>query len=700
MNRLLYVAVISCAVILQACNAQQYSNRMDNHKHTNDLINETSPYLLQHAHNPVNWVAWNDESLAQAKREQKPILVSIGYSACHWCHVMEHESFEDSAVAAYMNEHFVCIKVDREERPDVDQVYMNAVQLMTGRGGWPLNCFALPDGRPIYGGTYFPKAQWLDVMQKVSAIWENDREKAFEYATNLTKGVVESDLIQRNTTEAKFTLEDVTALVEDWKTQLDNQEGGPDRAPKFPLPNNYEFLLRYGHLTDDEAIQKHVQLTLEKMAFGGIYDQIGGGFARYSVDGIWKVPHFEKMLYDNAQLVSLYAEAYQATKKPLYKEVVVQTLEFVERELTSEEGAFYSALDADSEGEEGKFYVWKKEELQSVLGNDFDWVKDYYNINSKGLWEHGNYILLRDKTDEEFAEKRGLTVEELRSKVTAVNQKLLNERSKRVIPGLDDKQLTSWNGLMLKAYADAYRIFGGQSYLKAALKNGNFILQKQKKEDGGLWHSYKDGRSTINGFLEDYCFTAEGFISLYQATFDEKWLNEANHFANYAKAHFYDEKSGMFYFNSDQDPALIARKMELTDNVIPGSNSSIAKVFFYLGHYFDDAEKLAVSEQMLNNVLPSFKQGASWYSNWMGLMLHHTNPFFEVAIVGTEADAKRAELEQVYHPNKLLIGGTGEGSLPLLKNKLIEDDTRIYVCANKACQMPVSEVSEAVKQLQ
>ncbi|MDP6908900.1 MAG: thioredoxin domain-containing protein, partial [Flavobacteriales bacterium] len=491
---------------------------MEEHPHTNALINETSPYLLQHAHNPVNWHPWSDESLKKAKTEQKPILVSIGYSACHWCHVMEHESFEDSVVAAYMNENFICIKVDREERPDVDQVYMNAVQLMTGRGGWPLNCFALPDGRPLYGGTYYPKKEWMDVMAQVVNIWKNQREKALEYAANLTNGVKQSELIQRNTNEPKFSKSDLSSLVEKWSGLIDNKEGGPNRSPKFPLPNNYEFLLRYATLAQDKIMLDHVNLTLEKMAFGGIYDQVGGGFARYSTDELWKAPHFEKMLYDNGQLISLYSEAYQATGNILYKEVVEETLDFIQRELTSEQGAFYSALDADSEGEEGKFYVWKKDELQMLLGDDFEWVKDYYNINAKGLWENGNYILLRKTTDEEFAKKQGWTTEDVKQKVNKLNAKLLRERSKRVRPGLDDKQLTSWNALMLKGYTDAYRVFGKTDYLRTAIKSANFILKTQRKKDGGLWHNHKAGRSTINGFLEDYSFTIEALVSLYQAT--------------------------------------------------------------------------------------------------------------------------------------------------------------------------------------
>ena len=697
MKTFLTVPIIIALAMFQSCGQKNLS--MTDHAHTNALINETSPYLLQHAHNPVNWLAWNDESLAKAKAEQKPILVSVGYSACHWCHVMEHESFEDSTVAAFMNEHFICIKVDREERPDVDQVYMNAVQLMTGRGGWPLNCFALPDGRPLYGGTYFPKEQWMDVMAKVSGIWENDREKALEYATNLTKGIKESELIQRNTGDAEFKSEDVKAYVQKWKLDFDNREGGANRAPKFPLPNNYEFLLRYAYLNDDQEVKNHVELTLEKMAFGGIYDQVGGGFARYSTDALWKAPHFEKMLYDNGQLVSLYSEAYQATKNPLYKEIVSETLEFIRREMTSNEGAFYSALDADSEGEEGKFYVWKEDELKAALGDDLDWVKDYYNINAKGLWEHGNYILLRKDGDEEFAKKQGWKTDELKQKVKAVNALLLKERSKRIRPGLDDKQLTSWNALMLKGYADAYRVFGEKPHLEAALKSADFILKTQRKEDGGLWHNHKGKRSTINGFLEDYCFTIEALISLYQATFDRKWLDEAEKLATYTIEHFYDENSGMFFFNSNSDPKLIARKMELTDNVIPSSNSSMAKGLFYLGHYLDKKEYLDISEQMLNNVKPSISQGSSWYSNWLELMLHHTFPFYEVAIVGEDTDKKRAEMEQHYQSNKLLLGGEKENGLPLLEYKLVEGQTQIYVCVDKACQMPVSEVKDALNQL-
>lgn len=617
------------------------------HEFTNTLINETSPYLLQHAHNPVNWYAWNEESLQKAKDENKLILVSIGYSACHWCHVMEHESFEDSAVAKVMNDHFICIKVDREERPDIDQIYMNAVQLMTGRGGWPLNCITLPDGRPVYGGTYFPKDQWLQVLNSVKDLFANEGQKAEEYAEKLMQGIQQNELIEVNKTEANFSKKDLQEIYEPWTNQFDGKEGGPNRAPKFPLPNNYQFLLKYAFLTNDKELKAYIDLTLEKMAFGGIYDQVGGGFARYSTDALWKAPHFEKMLYDNGQLVSLYSEAYQATKNPLYKQVVYETLEFIQRELTSEKGVFYSALDADSEGEEGKFYVWQKEELEKILGDDFDLLKDYWNINSKGLWEHGNYILLRRDDDEEIAKKHNKTIEELQTIVHSAKAKLLSERSKRIRPGLDDKQLTSWNALMAKGYVDAYRAFGDKAFLQAAEKNLNFLLTKQRKEDGGLWHSHKEGRSTINGFLEDYCFTVEALIAMYEATFEVKWLNEARGFANYSIDKFFDDKSKMFFFNSVDDKQLIARKTEVTDNVIPASNSSMAKGLFYLGHYFDNPRFLEISTQMLNNVKPSMAAYGSGYSNWAILMLHQVFPFYEIAIVGEEAAEKREELRQI-----------------------------------------------------
>ena len=698
-----FLLVITCFLLgcRQAANgpgrqSEAMQTQQDHPKHTNVLIEESSPYLLQHAHNPVNWYPWKEEVLQKAKEEGKMMLVSIGYSACHWCHVMEHESFEDTAVAAFMNEHFICIKVDREERPDVDQVYMHAVQLITGQGGWPLNCFTLPDGRPFYGGTYFPRQQWMQLLRNIVKAYQEQPEKLREYAAQLTASIANPELAPVVESLSEVPLKEG---VEKWKTSFDMENGGPARAPKFPLPNNYQYLLRYAHFYGDDMVREHVRLTLKKMAFGGIYDQAGGGFARYSTDMQWKVPHFEKMLYDNAQLVTLYSEAYRSEKEPLYKEVVYETLEFVRREMTSEEGIFYSALDADSEGEEGKFYIWKEEELKKLLGEDFNWVKDFYNVNARGLWEHGNYILLRDQEKTEIAQKHNMPAEQLDAAVKRVKKVLLEARAARPRLGLDDKSLTSWNALMMKAYVDAYATFGHPGFLEVALRNADFLGKRQRKEDGGLYHSYKNGKSSINGYLEDYAFTIEALLALYEATFDRQWLDEADQLAAYCRQHFFDEKSGHFFFTSDLDSPLIARKMELSDNVIPASGSAMARSLHKLGHILDRAEYLEIADRQLKSMAPQLAAYAPGYSNWGMLLLDRLFPYYEIAICGKEALERRKEMAKYYIPNSLFTGSTVESDLPLLENKWVKGETFIYVCVNKTCQLPVKKTDEALKQI-
>lgn len=671
------------------------------HKYTNDLINETSPYLLQHAHNPVNWKAWNDQTLSEAKESNKLILISVGYAACHWCHVMEHESFEDSLVAQVMNDNFINIKVDREERPDVDQVYMNAVQLMTGSGGWPLNVIALPDGRPVWGGTYFKKNDWMNVLNQISDIYNKTPEQLLDYASKLEEGIKSMDLVTLNTDAFNFKKPLINEAIENWAKLFDSKKGGLNRAPKFMMPNNYHFLMRQAHQNNNPALMEFVNTTLEKMAYGGIYDQIGGGFSRYSVDDKWHVPHFEKMLYDNAQLVSLYSDAYLLTKKDIYKEVVYETLQFVERELTNDEGIFYSSLDADSldenqELEEGAYYVWQKEELKSLLGEDYDLFSDYYNINNYGLWEKGNYVLIRSDSDNEIAEKHDLSVESLDQKISSWKELLLKTREQRSRPRLDDKSLTSWNALMIKGYLDAYRVFNEESFLDSAKKNAEFILNTQHKDDGGLWHSYKDGKSTINGYLEDYAGVIDAFISMYENTFDDKWLKNARNLSNYAFDHFYEDANKMFYFTSDEDPSLVTRNIDYRDNVIPSSNSIMAKNLFKLSHYFDNESYANTSKTMLNNVLPELKEYPTSFSNWLDLMLNFTNNYYEVAISGKEAYEKTKELNQFYIPNKLLAVSNEESDMPLLLNRYLDEETMIYVCVNKACKLPVSEVDKAI----
>jgi uncharacterized protein YyaL (SSP411 family) len=667
-------------------------------KYTNDLINESSPYLLQHAHNPVNWVSWSNDAFEKAKLENKLVLVSIGYSACHWCHVMEHESFENEEVAALMNRFFICIKVDREERPDVDQIYMSAVQLMTQQGGWPLNCFTLPDGRPVYGGTYFQKEQWMQILRSLNHTFEHKYEEVISYASRLHEGIQQSELIDKPLPIAEFQASKINELILRWSANFDQREGGGTRAPKFPLPSNYDFLLRYATWNKDSKVKKHVFLTLTKMAQGGIYDQIGGGFARYSVDMLWKVPHFEKMLYDNGQLISLYAKAYQEFKDPSFKRVVYQTVEWLERDMLTPEGAFFSAVDADSEGEEGKFYVWTKEELQSVLDKDFDWVKNWYSVNGKGYWENGNYILLRNDSDKDFANQHDWSLEELYENVDRINEILRNERSHRIHPGIDDKSLTSWNAITLKGLVDAYFALNDSYFLHLALKNARWIVKYQTQTNNRLFHNYKAGKSNIDGFLEDYAHAIAAFIRLYEATFDEQWLQQANEWTAICIAQFQDADSKMFYFTSS-DSELIARKMELNDNVIPSSNSVMATNLFQLGKLLHSDTYIDLAKQMLSNVYDGMEYYGSGYSNWGISLLNFIQPLAEICITGPDSTEQKRSLMEHYLPNSIVFGGTNS-SLKSAERKTSSTENQIYICQQNTCFPPVKTWEEALKLIQ
>jgi len=676
----------------------------ETHQYTNSLINESSPYLLQHAHNPVDWYAWNEETLELAKKENKLLLISVGYSACHWCHVMEKESFEDSTVAAIMNKNFINVKVDREERPDVDQVYMNAVQLLTGRGGWPLNCVALPDGKPIWGGTYFPKENWINALTQLADLYKNEPEKAKEYASKLTEGVQQSGLITLNEKEVNFQKEELELAIVNWKPTMDIKNGGRTGAPKFPMPGNIKFLLRYAFQNNDTELMNYVDTTLTQMAYGGIFDQIGGGFARYSVDDHWHVPHFEKMLYDNAQMTSLYSEAYLITKDPLYKTVVYETLRFVEAELYKDNGAFYSSLDADSyneahELEEGAFYVWKKEELENSLGSDFELFSKYYNINGYGKWEEDKYHLIRSISDAAFCAENNIAHAELEIKVAHWKDALSKERNKRDKPRLDDKTLTAWNALMLKGYIDAYTAFNDEELLKTALKNAHFLINNMIKEDGGLFRNFKNGQSNIDAYLEDYASVIDAFISLYEVTLNENWLKSAKQLTDYCYDHFYDEQSKMFFFTSNDDKDLIARKVETDDNVIPSSNSIMANNLFKLGHYFGNKHYADNAAIMLNNIKETAINYGSGASNWLHLYSNYLGDYYEIAIVGQDAMEKLKEINQQYIPNKLIVGSTKDSDLPLLSYKYNENETTIYICIDGACKLPVTETADALKQM-
>jgi hypothetical protein len=664
----------------------------------NNLIKESSPYLLQHANNPVNWYAWNEETLALAKKENKLILVSIGYSACHWCHVMEHESFENEQVASIMNENFINIKVDREERPDIDMVYIGAVQLMTGQGGWPLNCFALPDGRPIYGGTYFPKAQWINVLSNLADLFSTNPDKAYEYAAHLTDGLEQLE-IPKVGIENDFEIETLYKSVNKWKSGFDNEHGGPNRAPKFPLPNNYLFLLNYQYFEDDLTIKKHLDLTLTKMAWGGIYDQLGGGFARYSTDVLWKVPHFEKMLYDNAQLISLYSQAYKQNKNELYKKVVFETIAFVERELMNPEHGFYSALDADSEGIEGKYYVWQKEELEHLLKDDFEIFADYYCVNDIGYWEDENYVLMRNAEDSVIALKHNISVTELQQKIKTCAAILLQVREKRVKPGLDNKVLASWNGLMCKALTEAYLVFEEEKFKNLALANANYLIKNYCKENGQLLRVINNNTS-ISGFLEDYAFVIDAFLSIYIITANEEWLLKAKELADYTLMNFYDSSQNTYFFTDSSQEKLVVRKAEWSDNVIPASSSQMAINLNTLSVYFDEEKYRQISESLLKSVIKEIESYGPGYSNWAMLLLQKLKPQTEVVIVGKSVNEKLLALYKQSSPNVIFALSDKKSDLPLLKNRYVDEQTLIYVCKNNSCLLPTESIEEALKQIE
>ncbi|WP_159471286.1 thioredoxin domain-containing protein [Dyadobacter sp. 3J3] len=667
----------------------------------NRLSKETSPYLLQHANNPVDWFAWGDEALQKAKAENKPILVSIGYSACHWCHVMERESFEHDNVADVMNEHFVCIKVDREERPDVDAVYMDALQAMGTRGGWPLNVFLLPDSKPFYGVTYLPPQNWVQLLKSVNNAFVNHYDELANSAQGFVENMVQPETSKYNLTssDSGYTIDDLDQMYEKLSLNFDIKKGGMDRAPKFPMPSIYKFLLRYFDITQNSAALAQVELSLNRIALGGIYDHVVGGWARYSVDDEWFIPHFEKMLYDNAQLLGIFAEAYSLTQNNLYSDRLTKTISWLRSEMLSTEGGFYSALDADSEGIEGRFYIWKKAELQTVLGDDFEWFAKLYSISAPGNWEDGyNHLHLTNYVSE-TAKAAGIYSDSFDAKYQSALQKLAEARVSRIRPGLDDKILASWNGLLIKGLTTSYQALGDESIRDMAVMGGRFILEKMT-ENGKLWHSYKNGKASITAFLEDYAAVIEAYLGLYQITFDPSWLTEAVRLADYTISNFYDSTDGYFFFTDSEGEALIARKKELFDNVIPASNSVMAHNLYVLGKILDRQDYLDLSDQMLSKMNKILLADVQWVTNWAALYCQKASPTAEIAIVGEDADELRKDFDRFFIPNKVVVGTKTSSQLPLLENRTkVNGKTAIYVCFDKTCQLPVNSVEEALEQL-
>jgi uncharacterized protein YyaL (SSP411 family) len=666
----------------------------------NLLIHESSPYLLQHAYNPVQWHPFGKEAFDLAHRLNKPLLISIGYSACHWCHVMEHESFEDQVVASVMNEHFVNVKVDREERSDVDMLYMQAVQLMTGQGGWPLNCFVLPDGQAFYGGTYFKKDHWIRVLQNLSDVYKNDPEKVKQYANELSRGLLQSELLASQKQHQLQLGNDILAqTVGNWKRLMDFDEGGPNRAPKFPMPSNILFLLRYAHQQKDTSLMAYVNLTLTKMACGGIYDQLNGGFARYSTDVYWKVPHFEKMLYDNAQLAALYTEAALLLKNNFYKEIAEDILAFMEEHWWKDSAYFLSAFDADSDGEEGKFYVWNPLDLKDLLGEDFDVFARYFVVNERSYWENGNHVLMRDPDVWQIMHDFQLSESALAEKIRHCKNILKQETKSRLMPGLDDKCITAWNAMACSAYSASALACGNETHKQIALQNINFLFTKMRTESGGLKRAYKNGLAKIDAFLDDYAFTIKAALDVYVLSMDEAYLNQAKQLTEYCLRHFNNPDSPLLFYTDTNAESLAVRNTEVSDNVIPSSNAQMATNLFLLGHYFGREDWLTRAEEMVAVVLDNMVHYGAGYSHWACLALYHTRPFKQVAIVGKAVHDLFPQLYRHGLTNTMFALSNDATDLPMLKDRYVSAQTTIYVCEHNTCQLPVNTVEAALKQL-
>ncbi len=663
-------------------------------KFTNRLINETSPYLLQHAHNPVDWYPWGDEAFERSVAEDKPVLVSIGYSACHWCHVMEHESFEDEAVAAIQNEHFINIKVDMEERPDVDQIYMNFVQLTTGRGGWPMNVFLTPDKRPFFGGTYFPPSprynmpSWPQILTSISDAFRDKRE---ELETSANKIVVE---LRRLTTVESAPGSLSTDLLDQafssFTRTFDTVNGGFGGAPKFPPAMALEFLLRYYKRTRDDMALSIVTHTLNKMANGGIYDQLGGGFHRYAVDAIWLVPHFEKMLYDNAQLIRVYLHAYQVTGNEFYKRITIETLEYVRREMLDESGGFYSTQDADSEGEEGKFFVWTPEEIGGVLGEE-DAIEfcSYYDVSKEGNFEGAN--ILNVKGESTLPTGRVSAWNDARAKLFA-------EREKRIKPGRDEKVLTAWNGLMLAAFADAAAVLGNDDYLEIAKNNAQFI-STQLQADGMLLRTWKEGQSKLSGYVEDYANVADGLIVLYQVTGEIKYLAEAKRLADLMVTEFWDEDNGGFFFTSNDHEELIVRNKDFYDNATPSGNSVAADVLLRLAKLLGDEKYERFAVTVLRLTSSQLRRHPQGFGRALSAMEFHLAETKEIVVIGEKRNELERKVLESYLPDAVVAvsrnAEVDSAVVPLLKGRgMVDEMATAFVCVDFVCERPSVSVEE------
>ncbi len=674
----------------------------------NRLINETSPYLLQHAHNPVNWYPWGPEALQKAKEEHKPVLLSIGYSACHWCHVMERESFENEETAAIMNEHFICIKIDREERPDLDHIYMDAVQALTGGGGWPLHVFLTPDLKPFYGGTYFPpermynRPSWKEVLLNVSRSYTQKGNEIISQAENLTAWLEQSNEIPGITGRETnlFTAEKIKEAYDNLMKQADGEWGGFGTAPKFPQTFVLRFLLSYSYHTGEPAALAHALLSLDKMMKGGMYDQIGGGFARYATDQEWRIPHFEKMLYDNALLLSVYCDTFQLTGQESYRGIIDETMQFIQTEMMNTEGGFFTALDADSEGKEGKFYTWTYEELKNIVKDDTENFASFYQATRPGNWEHTN-ILYTNSSPGKLPAEQNSAWEASKKQFAQSRKTLLAERNKRVRPGLDDKLLLGWNALMNTACSKAFAVTGNENYRRMALQNMNFLFRHfTAGEEQGFYHSWRTRSAGQPAFLDDYAFLIRALMDLQEITADQQWLWKAKRLAEFVEESFSDAGSVFFNFTGHFQTDVIIRKKEIYDGATASGNSVMAQNLLHLGMLFDLPAWKKKSTEMIAGMEALVTRYPLSFGNWLNLLTGSVFGTSEIAVTGPDISAHLPDILKIYMPDRILMASAKpDPSFPLLKEKQNDPKTTIYLCRDYTCQKPVFSTGELREQL-
>ena len=673
----------------------------------NNLINETSPYLLQHAQNPVQWHGWNEETLAKAKQENKPIFLSIGYSSCHWCHVMAHESFESEEIAKVMNENFINIKVDREERPDIDDIYQKVCQIATGQGGWPLSVFLTPDQKPFYVGTYFPildssgRPGFGSLLKQLSQTWKEKPKDIEMAAENFLQTLQKTETVKTHSKLEKSILDEAAVNL----LQMGDQNfGGFGQAPKFPNAANISFMFRYSKLSGISKFNEFALKTLKRMAKGGIFDQIGGGFHRYSTDTMWLVPHFEKMLYDNALIPINYVEAYQITKDDFYLDVLRKTLDYVLQEMTSKEGGFYSAQDADSEGEEGKFYVWKKSEIKEILGKDADTFCLFYDVTDGGNWE-GKSILCNNVNLSSVAFQAGISEDQLRQNLDSNAKKLLDVRSKRIAPGLDDKVLTSWNALMITAFAKGYRVTNEKKYLDAAEKCIDFIENNLVK-DGKLLRTYKDGKAKLQGYLEDYSYFGVSLLDVFEINPELKFLERAQEIANYLVEHFWDSETNSFYMTADDHEKLIIRPKSNYDLSLPSGNSVAANLLLRLFHLTQDKKFLEISTKIMENQAQMAAENPFGFGHLLNTVFMYLQKPREITVLNSQNKEIVDSLTNRFMPESILVTVKNENQLnnlsklPFFEGKQFQNDkTTVFVCKDFTCSLPLETISEIEKHL-